>query len=305
MRRYILKRLLLGIVTIIGVSIIVFTAARLTGDVARLYAPENASPEQLQLIRERLGLDKPIPVQYYLYIKDALHGDFGTSIMFNRPAIQVVLERLPKTLILGLLAFIIGNFFGILLGILAALYRTKWIQWGAQSFALLGQAVPGFWLAVMLMLVFAVELHWLPTSGMGGIKYMILPVVSLSWFSVAFVMRITRSSLLNTLDSEYVKLARIKGNPEWVVVIKHALRNALIPVVMLLGMQLAILLGGSVFIEQIFRWPGIGQLMVTAINVRDFPIIQTITLLTSAALVLIMLLVDIVFVYVDPRIKYD
>ena len=305
MRRYILKRLLLGIVTVIGVSIIVFAAARLSGDVARLYAPDNASAEQLQLIREHLGVDKPIPVQYYIYIKNAVQGDFGTSIIYGRPAIDVVLHRVPATLKLGLLAFIIGNFFGILLGILAALYRTKWIQWGAQSFALLGQAVPGFWLAVMLMLVFAVELHWLPTSGMGGIKYFVLPVLSLSWFSVAFVMRITRSSLMDTLNSEYVKLARIKGNPEWVVVIKHALRNALIPVVMLMGMQLTVLLGGSVFIEQVFRWPGIGQLMVAAINSLDFPIIQTITLLTSVVLVLVMLLVDIVFVYLDPRIKYE
>jgi peptide/nickel transport system permease protein len=243
--------------------------------------------------------------QYRIFIKDAVQGDFGTSILYGRPAIDVVLNRLPATLELGLLAFIIGNLFGISLGILAALYRTKWIQWGAQSFALLGQAVPGFWLAVMLMLVFAVELHWLPTSGMGGISHLILPVISLSWFSVAFVMRITRSSLLDTLDSEYVKLARIKGNPEWVVVIKHALRNALIPVVMLMGMQLALLLGGSAFIEQIFRWPGIGALMVSSISALDYPIIQAITLVTSTALVLIMLLVDIVFVYLDPRIKYD
>ncbi len=300
-----LTRILLGIVTIIGVSIIVFVAARLSGDVARLYAPQNASAEQLQLIREKLGTDKSIPEQYWIFVKDAVQGDFGTSILYGRPAMEVVLNRVPATLELGLLAFIIGNFFGISLGILAALYRTKWIQWGAQSFALLGQAVPGFWLAVMLMLVFAVELHWLPTSGMGGIKHLILPVISLSWFSVAFVMRITRSSLLDTLDSEYVKLARIKGNPEWVVVIKHALRNALIPVVMLMGMQLAMLIGGSAFIEQIFRWPGIGALMVSSITALDFPIIQAITLITSAALVLIMLLVDIIFVYLDPRIKYD
>ena len=194
---------------------------------------------------------------------------------------------------------------GILLGILAAINRSKWIQWGMQSFALLGQAVPGFWLAVMLMLIFAVELHWLPTSGMGGIKNMILPVISLSWFSIAFVMRITRSSLLDTLDSEYVKLARIKGNPEWVVIIKHALRNALIPVVMLMGMQLAMLIGGSAFIETVFRWPGIGILMVNSISNLDYPLIQAITLITSTALVFTMLLVDILFVFVDPRIKYE
>jgi ABC-type dipeptide/oligopeptide/nickel transport system permease component len=169
----------------------------------------------------------------------------------------------------------------------------------------LGQAVPGFWLAVMLMMIFAVNLGWLPTSGMGGIKYMVLPVISLSWFSVAFVMRITRSSLLDTLDSEYVKLARIKGNPEWVVIIKHALRNALIPVVMLMGMQLAMLVGGAAFIETVFRWPGIGILMVNSITNLDYPLIQAITLITSAALVLIMLVVDILFVYLDPRIKYE
>ena len=218
---------------------------------------------------------------------------------------EVVLKRIPATLQLGLAAFVIGNIIGILLGVLAAINRSKWVQWGAQSFALLGQAVPGFWLAVMLMMIFAVQLGWLPTSGMGGIKHMILPVLALSWFSIAFVMRITRSSLLDTLDSEYVKLARIKGNPEWVVIIKHALRNALIPVVMLMGMQLAMLIGGAAFIETVFRWPGIGILMVNSIQNLDFPLIQAITLVTSTALVLIMLVVDILFVFIDPRIKYE
>jgi ABC-type dipeptide/oligopeptide/nickel transport system permease component len=301
----VLNRVLLGIVTIIGVSIIVFAVARLSGDVALLYAPQNATEEELQVVREHFGTDKPIPVQYYLFVKNALHGDFGTSVSYGRPAMEVVLKRMPATLELGFLAFLIGNFLGILLGIFAAIYRSKWMQWGGQSFALLGQAVPGFWLAVMLMLVFAVKLHWVPTSGIGGISHMILPVISLSWFAVAFVMRITRSSLMDTLDSEYVKLARIKGNPEWVVVVKHALRNALIPVVMLMGMQFAMLIGGSAFIETVFRWPGIGILMVNSITARDYPIIQAITIITSAALVLVMLLVDILFVYLDPRIKYE
>jgi peptide/nickel transport system permease protein len=296
---------LLGIVTLIGVSIIVFVLARISGDVAYLYAPTNATEEQMQVVRERFGTDKPIPMQYYLFIKNALHGDLGDSITFGRPAVEVVLKRIPATLELGVISFVIGNFLGVSLGILAAVNRSKWIQWGGQSFALLGQAVPGFWLAVMLMLVFSVELHWLPTSGMGGIQHLVLPVISLSWFSVAFVMRITRSALLDTLDSEYVKLARIKGNPEWVVIVKHALRNALIPVVMLMGMQLAMLIGGSAFIETVFRWPGIGILMVESVSAHDYPLVQAITLITSAALVFIMLLVDIVFVYIDPRIKYE
>jgi peptide/nickel transport system permease protein len=305
LRRYVLKRVLLGIVTIVGVSIIVFVLARLSGDVARLYAPANATAEQLDMIRAKFGLDKPIPVQYWLFVKGALRGDFGTSVTFGRPAMEIVLKRLPATLQLGLSAFIIGNIIGISLGVLAAINRSRWVQWGAQSFALLGQAVPGFWLAVMLMLIFAVYLGWLPTSGMGGIKHMILPVVALAWFSVAFVMRITRSSLLDTLDSEYVKLARIKGNPERVVIIKHALRNALIPVVMLMGMQLAMLIGGAAFIETIFRWPGIGILMVNSIQNLDYPLIQAITLVTSTALVFMMLVVDILFVYLDPRIRYE
>ena len=305
MRRYVLKRVLLGMITIVGVSMIVFVVARLSGDVARLYAPANATAEQLEMIRARFGLDKSIPVQYFLFVKGALRGDFGTSVTFGRPAMEIVLKRLPATLQLGLAAFVIGNVIGILLGILAAINRSKWVQWGAQSFALLGQAVPGFWLAVMLMLIFAAYLGWLPTSGMGGIKHMILPVVALAWFSVAFVMRITRSSLLDTLDSEYVKSARIKGNPERVVIIKHALRNALIPVVMLMGMQLAMLIGGAAFIETIFRWPGIGILMVSSIQNLDYPLIQAITLVTSTALVFIMLVVDILFVYLDPRIKYE
>jgi ABC-type dipeptide/oligopeptide/nickel transport system permease component len=301
----VLKRVLLGVVTIFGVTLIVFVVARLSGDVARLYAPTSVTAEDLQAVRVRFGLDKPIPVQFFIFVRNALRGDFGTSFAYSRPAMEIVLNRLPVTLQLGLSSFVIGNVLGILLGILAALYRSKWVQWVGQSFALLGLAVPPFWLAVMLMLIFAVELRWLPTSGMGSIKHMILPVGSLSWFSLTFVMRVTRTSLMDTLDSEYVKLARIKGNPELVVVIKHALRNALIPVVMLMGMQLAMLLGGSVFIENVFRWPGVGSLLVNSIDGRDYPLIQAITLLTSSALVFIMLIVDILFVYLDPRIKYE
>ena len=305
MRRYILNRLLLGIVTIIGVSIIVFVVARLSGDAAYLYAPTNASEEVLEAIRAKFGLDKPLPVQYWVFISNAVQGDFGTSIAYGRPAMEIVLHRLPITLGLGLVSFLVGNLIGIALGVLAAINRSKWVQWGAQSFALLGQAVPPFWLAVMLMLIFAVYLGWLPTSGIGGIEHWILPVVALSWFSMSFVMRVTRSSLLDTLDSEYVKLARIKGNSEWVVILKHALRNALIPVVMMMGLQLAMTIGGSAFIETVFRIPGIGILMVTSIADRDYPLIQAITLVTSTALVFIMLLVDIVFAYLDPRIKYE
>ena len=305
MRRYILNRIILGIITLIGVSIIVFVASRLSGDVALLYAPPNATKEMLLDIRIKLGLDQPIPVQYYVFIKDALVGNFGTSYSYNRPAMEIIAGRIPATLELGIASFILGNFAGILLGILAAMYRGKWVDWGGRTFSLFGQAVPGFWLAIMLMIVFAVKLHWLPTSGIGGLNHLILPVISTSWFTTSFVLRITRSSMLDVMDSEYIKMARLKGNPERVVIWKHAFRNALIPVVTMAGMQLAMLIGGLAFTETVFNWPGIGILMVNSISTLDYPMIQAITLLVSAAVVAINLLVDLLFVVIDPRIKYE
>jgi peptide/nickel transport system permease protein len=304
-RRYLLKRGLIGVLTLIGVSIIIFSASRLTGDAALLLAPEDATEEEIQDIRVRLGLDKPIPVQYYIFVKDALHGDFGDSIIYRRPAMEVFLERLPATLKLGIISFILGNICGILLGVLSATSRSKWIQWGGKTFGLLGQAIPNFWIAVMAMMIFAVYLHWLPTSGIGGIEYYVMPVACLSWFSMAFVMRITRSSLLDAMRSEYVKMARIKGNPEWIVIWKHAMKNALIPVVTTTGMQFAMLVAGNVFIETVFRWPGVGVLMVSSINSRDYPLLQTITIFITFSVVVVFLLVDVLYACLDPRIKYE
>jgi len=304
MRRYIIYRLLLGLVTIIGVSIIVFAISRLSGDVALLLAPTEATEAELQAIRASLGLDKSIPVQYFIFIKNALHGDLGTSLAFKVPVMQIILNRIPNTLQIGLTAFILGNFFGVLFGMISATKPGSFTDWSGKLFALIGQAIPGFWLAVMMMMVFAVYLKWLPTSGMGNIKNMVMPVISLSWFQIAFTMRLTRSSLIDVMDSDYVKLARIKGNPESMVIWKHALRNAIIPVVSMAGMQLATLVGGSVFIETIFRWPGVGTLMVSAINGRDYPMIQAITLVISASIIVVNLIIDLLLAYIDPRIKY-
>lgn len=305
MRRYILNRLILGLITLFGVSIIIFIAARLSGDVAVLMAPTNAPPEVLEAFRAAYGLDKPIPVQYLIFIRDALSGDFGTSIQYDRPVMEIIMGRLPATLILGLSSFIVGNLLGVFLGIISAIARGKYLDWGTTTFSLLGQAIPGFWLAIMLMIIFSVKLGWLPTSGMGGIEHLILPVVSTSWFSTAFVLRITRSSMLDVLDSEYVKMARIKGVHERTVIFKHGLRNALIPVVTMMGMQLAMLLGGLVFTETVFNWPGIGMLMVNSIGSLDYPMIQAITFILSTSVILINLLVDLLFVVIDPRIKYE
>jgi peptide/nickel transport system permease protein len=305
MIRYILKRLLLGLITLIGVSIIVFAASRSTGDVALMLLPRNATPEQIQAMHVKLGTDKPIPVQYVVYVKNALRGDFGKSINYDRPTMQIIADRIPVTLQLGLTAFVIGNVLGLLFGVLSATRRNKWLTGATTIFGLLGQAMPNFWIGIILIMVFAVQLHWLPTSGIGGINKLILPAFALSWFSIAFVMRITRSAMLDVMDSEYIKTARTKGNPEWLVIWKHALRNAAIPIVSMAGMQLAFLIGGAVFIETVFRRPGIGVLMINSINNRDYPVTEAIVLIITVSIILINLLVDILYVFIDPRIKYE
>lgn len=304
MRRYILNRILLGIITLLGVSIIVFVAARLSGNVAVLMAPAGSPPSVIHAFEVRLGLDKPIPIQFFIFVRNALTGNFGTSIAYNLPVLQVIAGRLPATLELGIIVFIVGNAIGLILGILAAIKRGTILDWGSSVIALLGQALPNFWLAIMMIMLFAVDLHWLPVAGIGGIKHLILPVASTAWFSVAFVLRITRSSVLDVLDSEYVKMARIKGNPEWVVIWKHALRNALIPVVTLAGLQLAMIIGGLVFTETVFNWPGIGMLTVSSIGALDYPMIQAISIIVATGVIAINLIVDLLFVVIDPRIKY-
>jgi peptide/nickel transport system permease protein len=305
MRRYVLKRLLLGVVTLIGITIIVFVLARLSGDVSLLLAPAGASNEQLHEIRVKFGLDKPIPVQYLIFLKDALQGDFGESIAYQRPAMDIIAERMPATLKLGLTSFIISNVLGVLIGVFLARRPGEWVDQSSKIFVLLGQALPQFWLAVMLMLVFAVKLHWLPTSGMGSVSHMILPVISLSWFSISFVMRQMRSSLLDVMDMEYIKMARLKGNSMLTVIWKHAVRNAAIPVITMMSLGLMMILSGQVFIESVFRWPGLGELMVSSINGRDYPLIQAVTIVITTAVILIMLIKDLLYAVIDPRIGYE
>ncbi|OGO21140.1 MAG: ABC transporter permease [Chloroflexi bacterium RBG_16_50_9] len=305
MRRYVLKRVLLGIVTFIVVSMIVFIAARLSGDVALLLAPQEASEEDIQAIRVQLGLDKPIPVQYYVFMRNSLHGDFGESIRYSQPAMRVILGRLPATLELGSAGFLMSVFLGILFGVFSATRRDSYLDWGGKIFGMLGQSMPGFWVGIMLILLFGVELGWLPTSGHGGIKHLILPAFSVGWFSITAVMRLTRSSMLDVLDSEYIKMARIKGNPERVVVWKHALRNALIPVLGMAGMQLAFLIGGVVIVETVFRWPGLGSLIAEGVFSRDYSLVQAGVFIISGAIIVINLLVDLTYGIIDPRIKYE
>ncbi|OFW56666.1 MAG: hypothetical protein A2133_05970, partial [Actinobacteria bacterium RBG_16_64_13] len=261
MKRYIVKRLLLAIITLFGVSLIVFVAARLTGDPVLLFAPTTATEEQLQELRAEMGLDKSIPVQYAIFVRDALTGDFGISLRYSQPAMPLALKRIGPTLELVAYSFIIGIVFGVFLGITSATKPGSVQERAGTTFAMLGLSVPGFWLAVILMLVFSVKLHWLPTSGREEALSRVLPTISVAWVAVAQIMRVTRSAMLEVLGSDYIKMARIKGLRERVVIWKHALRNALVPVLGISGFLFAMLIGGLALVEEIFRWPGIGQML--------------------------------------------
>jgi peptide/nickel transport system permease protein len=306
MRRYALRRVVLGIITIIVVSMIIFIASRLSGDVTYLLLSEDATKEEVTRLRTKLGLDKPLPVQYFYFLKGAVRGDFGVSYRYtNRPAMEVILERLPATAELAFVAFSMSVIGGLLLGVLSATKRDTFLDTLGKTFALIGQAMPGFWLGVMAILVFSVKLGWLPTSGRGGIPHLIMPSVTLAWFSIASILRLTRSTMLDVLDSEYIKTARLKGNSEWIVIWKHALRNALIPVVAMSGIQLAQLLGGVVIAETIFSWPGLGSLILEGVFSRDYALVQAGVFLISVIFISCNLIVDLVYGIIDPRIRYD
>jgi peptide/nickel transport system permease protein len=305
MLRYLLKRLGVGFICLLGVSIIIFVSVRLSGDVTQLLLPEDATPEDFARLRAELGLDKPIPVQYLIFIKNACQGNFGRSTRWKRPALQLVLSRVPASFQLGSVAFLFAVSFGVLAGVTAAANRGKWIEQVIKLIALCGQSMPGFWIGIMLILIAGVELRLLPTSGRGGFSHIILPAITLGAFSLASQSRITRSSMLNVLSADYIKMARLKGNPERTVIWKHALKNASIPIVTLAGFQLAFVLGQSVIVETVFAWPGLGKLIIDAIYARDYAVVQVGIGLLSTAYVFINIGVDLLYGFLDPQIRYD
>ncbi len=305
MKRFIVKRLFLALVTLFGVSLIVFVAARMTGDPVLLFAPTTATEEQLNELRAEMGLDKPVPVQYLIFVRDALKGDFGTSLRYSQPAMSLALKKIGPTLELVAYSFIIGVVLGVLLGITSATKPGSIRERAGTTFAMLGLSVPGFWLAVILMLVFSVHLQWFPTSGREVALSRVLPTISVAWVSVAQIMRVTRSAMLEVLGSDYVKMARIKGLRERTVIWKHALRNALVPVLGISGFLFAMLIGGLAIVESIFRWPGIGQMLIEAVFARDFPLVQAAVILVSAIVILTNLVVDLLYGVIDPRIRYE
>jgi peptide/nickel transport system permease protein len=305
MLRYLLKRLGVGFICLIGVSIIIFVAVRLSGDVTQLLLPEDATPEDFAKLRAELGLDKPIPVQYVVFLKNACQGNFGRSTRWTGSAMELVLTRVPATFQLGFFAFLFAVVFGVLAGVIAATNRGRWIEQVVKLGALCGQSMPSFWIGIMLILIVGVELRLLPTSGRGGFSHIILPAITLGAFSLASQSRITRSSMLNVLGADYIKMARLKGNPERTVIWKHALKNAAIPIVTLAGFQLAYVIGQAVIVETVFAWPGLGKLIIDAIYARDYAVVQAGIGLLSTIYVFINIAVDMVYGLLDPQIRYD
>jgi peptide/nickel transport system permease protein len=304
MSRFIFRRLLQGLVLLFLVATIVFFLGRLTGDPVALMLSEDATPEDKAAVVKALGLDQPLYVQYWVFAKNALQGDLGTSLRMRQPTVQIFLSRLPNTLIIIPWALLLAMAVGIPLGVVAALNRGRFLDRLAGTVAVLGIAVPSFWLGIVLIFVFSVELGWLPSGRMGGPEHFVLPVITLGTFLTAGFMRLTRSSMLEVMESEFVKLARIKGLSESVVIWKHCLRNALIPLLTLWGVFVGNLITGAIVTETVFAWPGIGRLTYEAVIYRDFPMLQTVIILKAILILFINLVVDILYAYVDPRIRF-
>jgi peptide/nickel transport system permease protein len=305
MQRYIIIRLIQSVFTLIGVSIIVFSLARLSGNPLDVLLPDEADDETFIRISELWGLNDPWYVQYFTFVKNASRGEFGPSFKWQgRTAMELVILHLPATLQLAVVSIGVSVLLAVPIGVMSAVKKGTVLDTVGKLIALLGQSLPSFWLAIVLIWIFAVQLGWFPTSGRGGLSHMILPGIALGWFSVASFMRLTRSAMLNVMDSEYIKLARIKGLAESRVVWKHALKNAAIPPLTVFGAIVVGQMTGSVTIETVFAWPGIGLLALQAVNARDYQVIQAVTMFIAVLFIGMNLLIDVLYAYLDPRIRY-
>jgi peptide/nickel transport system permease protein len=305
MQRYIARRVLHSALAILAMSVIVFGLARVTGNPLDVMLPLEATREDYERVSKHWGLDRPLVTQYFIFLGKALGGDFGNSWKWpGHSAMGLVWQRLPATLQLAGFALLISMVLALPIGVMAAVMKgTVWDS-AAKVIALLGQSLPAFWLGIVLMWIFAVHLGWFPTSGKGGLQHMILPAITLGWFQVAALMRLVRSSMLEVLDSEFVKLTRIKGLSEWKVVWKHCLRNAAIAPLTFFAIIAGVLMTGAVVTESVFSWPGTGLLVVDAVRARDFQVVQAVVIVFAGIFIVTNLLVDILYAYVDPRIRY-
>lgn len=304
MIRYILGRLVQAVVTVLIVSMIIFVIVRFVGDPTHLMLPPEATEADRELLRVQMGLSDPVLVQYGHFLLSLLKGDMGMSYRFSRPALEIVLDRIGPTLLLTCSSLGLGVLVGVPLGVASAVRPDSWVDALSKVIALFGQAAPPFFFGLVLVLFFSVELGWLPTSGYGGPRYLILPSIALGWYSAAGLMRLTRSNMMEVLNSEYVKMARIKGVPERAVIYNHALKNAALPVLTFASLQFGILMGGAVSIESVFAWPGMGKLILDSISNLDYTVVQAAVTLSAVLFTLINLAVDILYAYIDPRIRY-
>ncbi|MGJ7494962.1 glutathione ABC transporter permease GsiC [Variovorax sp. RT4R15] len=305
MTHYVIKRLLGLLPTLFIVAVLVFLFVHmLPGDPARLAAGPDAGPETIALVRQELGLDKPLPQQFLSFFGNMLQGDFGHSLRSRRPVSTEIAERFMPTLLLTLTSMAWAVLFGMAIGITSAVYRNKWPDRIGMTLAVSGISFPAFALGMLLMQVFSVQLGWLPTVGADSWRHYVLPSITLGAAVAAVMARFTRASFIEVIQEDFVRTARAKGVPENLVVLKHCLRNALIPVVTMMGLQFGFLLGGSIVVEAVFNWPGLGRLLVDAVDMRDYPIIQTLVLLFSLEFILINLVVDVLYGFINPTIRY-
>ena len=305
MRKYIIRRLGYSVISLVLLSLTIFFFVRVTGDPAVLLVEPGASKADLDQIRQQFGLDRPLFIQYGHFVSALVRGDFGQSFYYRTPVLELYLSRLPNSLMLAAAAMALSLLIGIPSGILAAVRVNGWWDRVGKIFALLGLSLPSFWVGLVMILFFSVYLGWLPSSGAGTVWHMIMPAFALGWFFAAAHMRMTRSSMLEVMGSEYVKLARLKGLPERMVITKHAFKNALIPVLTLAGINLVIMVNVAVVVETVFAWPGIGRLLYEGVAFRDFPVVQATVLLGGVMIVVVNLLVDILYAVIDPRIRLE
>jgi peptide/nickel transport system permease protein len=305
MKRFIVKRMGYAALSLILLSLIIFLLVRLTGDPTVLLVEPGASKEDMAAIRVQLGLDRPIWVQYGQFASSILRGDLGHSFYYRTPVLELYMSRFPHSLMLALAAMAFSLLVGIPSGIIAAVRVNQWWDSAGKIFALLGLSLPSFWVGLVMILFFSVYLGWLPSSGSGTPLHLIMPAFALGWYFAAAHMRLTRSAMLEVLGSEYVKLARLKGLPEALVIAKHAFKNALIPVLTLAGINLVIMVNVAVVVETVFAWPGVGRLLFEGISFRDFPVVQATVLINGAMVVVVSFLVDVLYAVIDPRIRFE
>nr|WP_310617227.1 ABC transporter permease [Pantoea cypripedii] len=303
MLNILINRLGQSVLVLLGVSLLIFFSLHLTGDPAALMMPPGSSQQEIANFRHSMGFDRPLLWQYGHYLSGVLQGDFGESLRYSQPVLALIGERLPATALLAVSALVWSSLLGLLLGIISALRPHSFWDLLCRLVAFSGQAVPVFWLGLLMILFFSLHLQWLPSSGYGSFAALIMPAISLGAFYMSAVARLTRASLLDVLQQDYIRTARAKGLSAWRIVVRHGLRNALIPVITVQGMYFASLLGGALVTEIIFAWPGIGRLAIQAIQNRDFPLVQAIVLLAALVFVVINLLIDLLYLVLNPRIR--